>query len=146
MVFGFWSIKWKSRLSNTVRKTVRVPWRQQAGSPLVGVGDAAVWDMPRQILVLHRSADYRDALDIPQAGYWSLFTSGLRPDTGYGKPNIRLSIRPDIRPNKQYIGLYKKRRETFFYWKNLLLLTVVYCKEIIRVSEKCQDVFFFLKS
>ena len=44
------------------------------------------------------------------------------------------------------IGLYKKRRETFFYWKNLLLLTVVYCKEIIRVREKCQDVFFFLKS
>ena len=71
----------------------------------------------------------RDVPDIRHA----ISISIVWPDTGYVKPDIQLSKRPDIRPNTQ-LGLYKHRSENFFLLENtnVKLFTIVYLEEQIR--------------
>ena len=59
------------------------------------------------------------------------FMSGNRPDTGRGKPVIRLSKKADIRPICSWDLI---NRGQFF--------PVVYFQNKIGVCEKCKDVLF----
>ena len=65
------------------------------------LGQALKWTLPHAVVV-------------GKAGYWlaSKNVPDIRSETGYGRLDIRLSKRPDIRPNMQ-LGLQKERPETF---------------------------------
>ena len=90
-----------------------------------GAAEVLVNHFMEKIFVLYS----RDVPDIRHA----ISISIVWPDTGYVKPDIQLSKRPDIRPNTQ-LGLYKHRSENFFLLENtnVKLFTIVYLEEQIR--------------